>query len=280
MNISIIGLGLIGGSFGLALKEHTDFRIRGWDINQKNLKKAKELGIVDEIESTLDGVIPNADLIVLAIPVDQIEELLPSILDKIEQHQFVVDFGSTKAAICRNVKDHTNRNRFLAAHPIAGTEYSGPEAAFLGLYKDKMMILCDPDFSDGGIVEQFKMICSSIGMNCIELSSEDHDKHLAYVSHLSHVIAFGLSNTVLEIEKEDNRILELAGSGFASTVRLAKSDPAMWVPIFLKNREHVLEGLNRYLKDMKNFKDFLESENEQELTKFLESGRKIRKILG
>lgn len=280
MKIGIIGLGLIGGSFALAMKKRTnDFSFLGWDQSAEHLQKALDLGIIDEAAPSMEALLAHCDWIVLAIPVNVIEQLVPEILGKLKPNQFLVDFGSTKEAICAAVDSHPNRNQYLAAHPIAGTEYSGPEAAFANLFEDKVMIVCDEEATDERAIGTFRKWCKMIGMSTTYLSSADHDKHLAYVSHLSHVIAFGLSNTVLKEEEHDERLLDLAGSGFASTVRLAKSSPDMWTPIFMKNRTAILEGVNNYLNEVEHFKKLLEEGDEAGIKSFLEKGRAIRKIL-
>ena len=279
MKTTIVGLGLIGGSFGLAMPRKPGDEITGWDSSKENLDQALELGIVDMGASSLEEALEAADAIYLAIPVDQIVATLPMVMDGLQPSQFVCDFGSTKLDITRAVNGHPKRGRYLAAHPIAGTEYSGPGAAFRALYNQKVMIICEEELTDKDVVKHFESICQALSMKTVYLSSEDHDRHLAYVSHLSHVIAYGLSNTVLEEEKGDNRILELAGSGFESTVRLAKSSPEMWVPIFLQNRVFLLEGLDNYLNDLQTFKTHLEGKDHEALIDFLAKGRKIRKIL-
>lgn len=280
MNVSIIGLGLIGGSFALALKKRLeDVTIYGWDENEAHLTEALDLGSIDQVSNSLEAAVQAGDWVVLAIPVNAIEAILPSCLDLLKQNQVLVDFGSTKKTICDAANLHPKRAQFIAAHPIAGTEYSGPQAAFHSLYEDKVMIVCDSDNSDPGAISEFRKLCKMIGMSTTYLKAAEHDVHLAYVSHLSHVIAFGLSNTVLKQEENDERILNLAGSGFASTVRLAKSSPDMWTPIFLKNKEAILESIENYLEQVTQFKTLLEDENADEIRTFLEKGRSIRKIL-
>jgi prephenate dehydrogenase len=280
MNVSIIGPGLIGGSFALALKKRLeDVTIYGWDQNEANLKEATRLGIIDIATDSLEAAIAKGDWVVLAIPVNAIEAILPTCLDQLKEHQVLVDFGSTKKTICAVANTHPKRQQFIAAHPIAGTEYSGPQAAFPSLYEDKVMIVCDESKSAPDAVSEFRKLCKMTGMNTTYLKAAEHDVHLAYVSHLSHVIAFGLSNTVLKKEESDEHILKLAGSGFASTVRLAKSSPDMWTPIFLKNKEAILDGLDNYLEQLTQFKALLEDDKEAEIRSFLEKGRAIRKIL-
>lgn len=280
MKVSIIGLGLIGGSYAMALKKRLeDLTVYGWDQNEAHLNEAEKRGIIDEKCQSLAEVTKQGNWVILAIPVDAIEKLLPSILDEINERQVLIDFGSTKSVICQVVAAHPKRSQFIAAHPIAGTEYSGPHAAFSDLYENKVMIVCDHEKSDAQIVDRFRKQCKMIGMSTSYLSSDEHDVHLAYVSHLSHVISFGLSRTVLEKEESERSILDLAGSGFASTVRLAKSSPEMWTPIFLKNKKAMLEALDQYISQMQQFKSLLETSDEKGLDKYLAEGRSIRKIL-
>lgn len=280
MKLSIIGPGLIGGSFALALKKRLEeVTIYGWDQNPDHLKEAGDLGIVDKTASSLEEAIELGDWIVLAIPVNAIEAVLPGCLDSLRTDQVLIDFGSTKESICEVADRHPKRAQFIAAHPIAGTEYSGPQAAFPGLFEDKVMIVCDREKSESEAIGSFRKLCKMIGMSTTYLRASEHDVHLAYVSHLSHVIAFGLSNTVLKQEENDEHILDLAGSGFASTVRLAKSSPDMWTPIFLKNKRAVLDSLENYLEQLHEFKALLEAEDADEIRAFLEKGRAIRKIL-
>lgn len=280
MKIAVVGLGLIGGSYALSLKKRLeDLTVYGWDENQAHLTKALELGIIDKPCNSLSEAVQVADWVFLAIPVNAIETVLPELLDKVGEGKMLVDFGSTKASICQVVNDHPKRAHFIAAHPISGTEYSGPEAAFGSLFEDKVMIVCDHEKSNSQQVEQFRKQCKVLGMSTTYLGAEEHDVHLAYVSHLSHVISFGLSRTVLQKEQSEDKILDLAGSGFASTVRLAKSSPDMWTPIFLKNKKAVLESLDSYLDRIKEFRDLLSDEDETGIKDYLAEGRAIRKIL-
>ncbi len=280
MKVSIVGPGLIGGSFALALKKRLEeVTVYGWDQNPDHLTEALQLGIIDKPVSSLQEAVEASDWIILAIPVNAIEGILPECLDTLRPDQVLVDFGSTKESICQVADQHPKRAQFIAAHPIAGTEYSGPQAAFSGLYEDKVMIVCDEEKSAPEAISSFRKLCKMIGMSTTYLKAGEHDVHLAYVSHLSHVIAFGLSNTVLKQEENDEHILDLAGSGFASTVRLAKSSPDMWTPIFLKNKGAILDSLENYLKQLTQFKTLLEDEKGDEIRAFLEKGRDIRKIL-
>lgn len=280
MKISIIGLGLIGGSFALTLKKRLEnVTVCGWDENPKNLKKAKELEIVNIPAQNLEEAISFGDWVVLATPVHAIESLMPECMARLEPHQVLVDFGSTKKHICEVADRQANRHQFIAAHPIAGTEYSGPGAAFADLFKEKVMVVCDAEKSAEKHLIKFRKICETMSMEIAYLSATDHDVQLAYVSHLTHAIASGLSITVLEKEETHAQILNLAGSGFASTVRVAKSSPDMWTPIFQKNKTAVLESLNRYLSHLNNFREMLDKGDEEGIRDFLNKGRKIRKIL-
>jgi prephenate dehydrogenase len=280
MRVGIVGLGLMGGSWALALKKaDQSVEILGFDALEQHKQEALRMGLVSQVTSSLEELADLVDQIVLTIPVDVIEHLLPNLLDRLSSDQVVIDFGSTKSSIAKSVVNHANRTNYIAAHPIAGTEYSGPEAAFSSLYQDKVMIVCDSSSSDKSQLSQFVSQCDQIGMELVYQTSEEHDLHLAYVSHLSHVTSFSLSNAVLKKEKEEKQILALAGSGFASTVRLAKSSPEMWSPIFLKNKIAMLEAVEAYLLEVQRFKNYLEAEDAEAIQQFLQEGRAIRKIL-
>ncbi|WP_258104427.1 prephenate dehydrogenase [Marinoscillum sp. MHG1-6] len=277
--VLLVGVGLIGGSYSLALKPRNEFEFGGFSRRSTTLDMAEKLGIIQHKFDDLNEGVQWADWIILSIPVDVIRKLLPGILDIVKPHQLVVDFGSTKGAICEEVKNHPNRANFLPAHPIAGTEYSGPEAAFPGLFQDKCLIVCEEDETKADLKDEFEEIAKSIGFYIVKMGAEEHDRHLAYISHLSHVTSFALSNTVLAKEKDGEVILELAGSGFASTVRLAKSSPEMWTPIFLENKKMILEGIDAYLNEVQKLRDFLSADQAEKVQSFLESGREIRRII-
>lgn len=240
MDIAIIGIGLIGGSIALRIN---GFRtnIIGVDKSEEHLDKALELGIIDE-KMNLDDAIAIADLVILAIPVDAARVLLPNILDNIKEDATVIDMGSTKQGICEKVEQHPRRNRYVASHPIAGTENSGPEAAFPNLYDGKTTIICEKDKSADDALKTVEKLYKIMGMNIIYMEAEEHDKHIAYVSHLTHVIAYALSLTVLEIEKNEKTIFDMAGSGFGSTVRIAKSSTDMWTPILEQNSKYLYQN--------------------------------------
>jgi prephenate dehydrogenase len=280
MKISIIGLGLIGGSYALSLKQRfKDLTLYGWDQNEVHNLEAKNRNLIDVSCRSLEEALEEGDWILLAIPVNSIASSLSGMLDMLAPHQLIIDFGSTKEHICKGVAGHKKRDQFIAAHPIAGTEYSGPSAAFSTLYQDKVMIVCEPEKARKDFLSLFKDQCNTLGMTTIYLGAAEHDIHLAYVSHLSHIIAFGLSHTVLQKEASAMKILDLAGSGLASTVRLAKSSPDMWTPIFINNRDAILESLNVYLEKINDFKVLLEGSNALGIKAYLEKGREIKKIL-
>ncbi len=276
--IAIIGVGLIGGSLALQLHEKKlSSKLIGVDSDPSHAQKAVELELVDEI-MTLDDAIAAVNVIVLAIPVNAILKLLPPLLDKIDQ-QIVVDLGSTKSLLINAIKAHPKRGRYVATHPMWGTEYSGPEAAVREAFEDKAVIICNAHESDTDALEWVKAMYKKIGMHLLEMEAEAHDLHAAYVSHISHITSFALANTVLEKEKEENAIFELASAGFESTVRLAKSNPAMWAPIFMQNKENVLDVLKEHIAQLTRFKESIEKEDNDYLMKLIENANKIRRII-
>ncbi len=276
--IAIVGVGLIGGSLALQLNEKgLASKLIGVDTNKDHQQKALELGLVDEVMN-LDDAIKNSDIIILAIPVDSVVKLLPTILDKIDK-QIVIDLGSTKAEMIAVANQHPKRGRLVATHPMWGTEYSGPQAAVHGAFENKAVIICNAEESDADALEWTKNMYKKIGMHLLEMEAVAHDLHAAYVSHISHITSFALANTVLEKEKEDQAIFELASAGFESTVRLAKSNPSMWVPIFMQNRENVLDVLNEHISQLRKFKSCLEKENYEYLQELIENANKIGRII-
>jgi len=276
--ITIVGVGLIGGSLALQLHEKKiSSKLIGVETNEFHAQKALELELVDEILS-LDEAILDSDVVILAIPVDSMVTLLPQVLDKID-HQIVVDLGSTKSQLVDAVKNHPKRGRYVAAHPMWGTEYSGPQAAIRGAFEKVAVAICNAKESDTDAVEWARNMFGKIGMRLLEMDAYAHDLHAAYVSHISHITSFALANTVLEKEKEEGAIFDLASAGFESTVRLAKSNPAMWVPIFKQNRENVLDVLNEHISQLRKFKSCLEKENYEYLLELIEEANKIKGII-
>ena len=276
--IYIIGIGLIGGSFALEIKKiFPDSNIIGIDNSKENLDQAINLGIIDVIGSIDD--ITNPFMILLAIPVKSIINILPNVLDKSIQDTIVIDFGSTKNSICKSVMNHKNRSNFVAAHPIAGTEFSGPNAAHYGLFDNKNIIICEHEKSNDNIINTALEIFSKMKMIVSYMDSISHDKHIAYVSHLSHLSSFMLGKTVMDEEESEKNIFDMAGSGFESTVRLAKSSPKMWADIFDDNKANVLKSLSDYINNLELIKDLIESNKFEELESQLKKTNYIKKIL-
>ena len=278
MKVTIIGTGLIGGSLAIALREKgmASFII-GVESNVQHAQKAIDLQLVDEICSLSEGV-ARADLVVLAIPVNAGEKVLPLVLDVVTD-QTVMDVGSTKFPICEVIAAHPKRNRFVATHPMWGTEFSGPAAAVSGAFAEKAVVICDKEKSDPDALTLVENVYRVIGMHLLYMQADAHDLHAAYVSHISHITSFALANTVLEKEKEEDAIFEMASAGFESTVRLAKSNAAMWVPIFMQNRENVLDVLNEHISQLRKFKSCLEKENYAYLQELIEHANKISRII-
>ena len=276
--IYIIGIGLIGGSFALEIKKiFPDSNIIGIDNSKENLDQAINLGIIDAIASIDDITTPF--MILLAIPVKSIINILPNILDKSTQDTIVIDFGSTKNSICKSVMNHKNRSNFVAAHPIAGTEFSGPNAAHYGLFDNKNIIICEHEKSNDNIINTALEIFSKMKMIVSYMDCISHDKHIAYVSHLSHLSSFMLGKTVMDEEESEKNIFDMAGSGFESTVRLAKSSPKMWTDIFDDNKANVLKSLSDYINNLELIKDLIESNKFEELELQLKKTNYIKKIL-
>jgi len=278
MNVAIIGTGLIGGSMALALKElGIAKKIIGVDASEDHRKKAVDLGLVDETRELADAIIAS-ELVIVAIPVHAAEKLLPAVMDQVTT-QVVMDVSSTKETIIKSIAAHPKRKRFVATHPMWGTEYSGPEAAVRDAFKGKVTVISGKEDCDPDAVSLVEDIYGKLGMKLIYMDPESHDLHAAYVSHISHITSFALANTVLEKEKEEDTIFAMASAGFESTVRLAKSNPDMWVQIFLQNRENILDVLNEHITQLRKFKSCLEKENETYLTELIVNANKIRKIL-
>ncbi len=275
--IHIIGLGLLGGSFALALKKaKPEILFTGSDSNEEHLQEALALGIIDEARNEADK---DTDVIVIATPIHTIVPLLKDILDKVSKNTLVMDFGSTKKSICEAVAEHPNRANYLAAHPIAGTEYSGPKAAISGLLHGKVLSICEMEKTSLELKAMAYDIFEALHMNLRFMDPDDHDIQFAYISHLSHISSFMLGKTVLDKMKDDSHILDMAGSGFSTTVRLAKSSPATWSPIFIDNKTNVLEALDLYISNLTAFRDKIMAEDAEGLQEEMAKVNKIKKIL-
>lgn len=278
MVAAIIGLGLMGGSLALALKDKgLVTEVVGVDVDPLHEEKALALGLVDRIAS-MDAAVPSAGLVVIAVPVDAAVEVVIRVLDLADQ-QVVMDMGSTKRSIIEVVKQHPKRKNFVATHPMWGTENSGPESAVRNAFTGRATVICNQNESLPEAEKLVEEIYRALGMHVIYMDAEAHDIHVAYVSHVSHITSFALANTVLEKEKEEDTIFELASGGFQSTVRLAKSHPSMWVPIFMQNRENVLDVLNEHISQLKKFRACLEKENVDYLKDLIERANTIRRII-
>jgi prephenate dehydrogenase len=278
MIVTIIGTGLIGGSMALTLKEKGfASKVMGVDASEQHLTQALALGIIDEAH-TLQDAVALSDLIIIATPINAAENLLPQILD-ITNKQVVMDVGSTKDNICKIVGAHPKRGRFVATHPMWGTEYSGPEAAVKNAFTDKATVICSKEASDPDAAALVEQVYQTLGMHLLYMDAAAHDVHVAYISHISHITSFALANTVLEKEREEDAIFELASGGFESTVRLAKSNPSMWVPILMQNKENVLDVLNEHISQLRKFKASLEKEDPDYLLELIEKANGIKRIL-
>lgn len=280
MTVTVVGIGLIGGSLMIDLRKRgfAD-RIIGVEKNVQHRNIAKLAGLVDETD-TLENAIEKSDLIILATPVHTNCKMLPAILDKIAgTSKVVTDMGSTKGNIAEASKNHPARGRYVALHPMAGTEYSGPLAAIGKLFDYKTAIICDKELSDTDALEAVENMLGILNMRKVYMSSGDHDTHVAYISHISHITSFSLALSVLDKEKEEHNILTLAGGGFESTVRLAKSNSDTWAPIFIENSKYILEVLDTYIEKMNTFKKMIEEKDANGLKSLMEEANKIQKIL-
>jgi prephenate dehydrogenase len=278
MKICIIGTGLIGGSMALDIRElYPDAIIFGIDHNESHLQQALDLGVIHE-KATMKSL-TNADFVIVSVPVDAALLLLPKVLDLIPETALVFETGSTKHPVCEALENHPKRKNFMATHPIAGTEFSGPAAAMKGLFQGKTNIICEVEKTTFKLQEKALQLFKDLGMRIRYMEAKSHDRHIAYVSHLSHISSFMLGKTVIEKEKHESDIFDMAGSGFESTVRLAKSSPAMWSPIFKQNRKQVVKSLDEYIANLTQFKTLLEDENYDAIYTEMENVNRIKEIL-
>lgn len=283
MKTGIIGLGLIGGSMAIDLKRRgfAD-EVYGVEAEPVNAAAAEKIGLVDKVLSFEDCV-DQSDLIVLAVPVGAAVKLLPKVLDRFAQTEaagkVVIDVCSTKEHLSRCVKYHPCRKMYVASHPMAGTEYSGPWAAMPGLFDGHACIICDPEESDNKAVRIVEDLYKTLNMRTIYMNSSNHDVHTAYVSHISHVTSFALALTVLDKERDEKHIFDLASGGFSSTVRLAKSSPDMWTPILSQNRNNILHVMDTYIEKMNDFRKAIADCDEDAVRGLIEEANKIRRII-
>ncbi|MBP5455153.1 MAG: prephenate dehydrogenase [Paludibacteraceae bacterium] len=279
MTIGIIGLGLIGGSMAIDLRRNKFAdHFLGCDSDNLNAMTAQRIGLVDEIVP-YEELIKKSDLIILSVPVSAALRMLPDILDKISDDQYVTDVCSTKERLNDSVHYHPKRKNYVASHPMSGTEFSGPWAAIPNLFAGRAGIICNAEDSDIKAVELVRKMYDCLNMRVIYMRAAHHDVHTAYVSHVSHVISFALALTVLDKEKNEKNIFDLASGGFASTARLAKSNADMWAPIFLQNKDNVLSVLDSYMEKLQSFKTALENQDEKQLRALIEEANRIKRIL-
>ncbi len=276
--LAVIGVGLIGGSFAKDFKVlYPEALVVGIDQNEAHMSEALSMGVIDQAGDMQD--LAGSDMVFMAIPVDATLSVLPEVLKMVGEQTVVVDAGSTKASLCKAVADHPNRRHYLAAHPIAGTEFSGPSAAVAGLFKGKTQIICEVEQTAFQLQEKALEVFAGMGMRIRYMNAKAHDKHIAYVSHLSHISSFMLGKTVMEKEKNERDIFDMAGSGFESTVRLAKSSPAMWAPIFKDNKEAVLESLSEYIQNLTAFRELMELDDFSGVFDEMQQTNRIKGIL-
>lgn len=279
MRVAVVGLGLIGGSFALALKDkNIASSVVGVEANASNAQTALRLGLVEKV-LPLNEAVDGADLVALAVPVDAIPQLAIKVLNRATENQIVIDMGSTKEELCEIISQHPKRGRFVATHPMWGTEFSGPEAATVESFAGRAVVICQKEMSDAGAVERVEDIYRKLGMTVLEMNPEQHDLHTAYVSHISHITSFILSTTVLEKEREEEAIFNLAGGGFDSTVRLAKSSADTWIPIFMQNKYNVLDVLREYIHQLNLFRKALERDDTEALKQIITKANEIKKVL-
>ncbi len=279
MDIAVIGTGLIGGSFAMAMRDKgVAGRIVGVDSNEEHGRTALGLGLVDEMMS-LDDAVGCSDLVVIAIPVDAVPLVAVKVLNRVRPGQTVIDMGSTKGELCEVIAMHANRGRFVATHPMWGTEYSGPQAAVKGAFAGRTVVICQKERSDDDALATVADIYRLLEMPIKYMDAEEHDLHAAYVSHISHITSFALALTVLEKELEDGHILDLAGGGFESTVRLAKSSPEMWTPIFMQNKYNVLDVLREHIHQLQVLRRMIERDDTEALTAVMRKANGIRRVI-
>ena len=283
MKVGIIGLGLIGGSMAIDLKRKgfAD-EVLGVEADPVNAAAAEKIGLVDRTV-TVDECLADSDIIVLAVPVGAAVRMLPMVLDRFgelkDDAKTVIDVCSTKEQLARCVKYHPQRRQYVATHPMAGTEYSGPWAAMPGLFDGHACIICDSEESSPKAVRKVETLYETLNMRTIYMNSSNHDVHAAYVSHISHVTSFALALTVLDKEKDEKHIFDLASGGFSSTVRLAKSSPDMWTPILSQNRDNVLHVMDTYIEKMQAFRKAIEDGDEEAVRRLIEDANRIRRII-
>ncbi|MCR5003108.1 MAG: prephenate dehydrogenase [Bacteroidales bacterium] len=284
MIVGIIGMGLIGGSMAIDLKRRGfATQVLGVEADAVNASAAEKIGLADEIVS-LEEAADRADIVVIAVPVGAATKMLPQILDRFQENpdggkKIVIDTCSTKGQIVRSVHYHPMRSRYVSTHPMAGTEYSGPWAAMPNLFDGRACIFANTEESDPKAVHMVEELYDALNMRPIYMNADNHDVHTAYVSHISHITSFALALTVLDKERDEKHIFDLASGGFSSTVRLAKSNADMWVPILSQNRENILRVMDTYIDKMKDFRKAIDSYDEDKIRDLINEANRIKKII-
>lgn len=279
MQIGIIGLGLMGGSIALSLKAALkELSIIGWDKSEEHRDIAVQRGLVDSLALSAEYLVKQSDVVIVAVPVDISLKLIPQVMDMVDQ-QVVMDMGSTKAPLLDILDSHPKRKQFVATHPMAGTEFSGPNAAIENLFEDKTCIICDSEKSKDDAVSLVESLYHAIGMKIMHMEAKEHDMSAAYVSHISHISSFSLALTVLNKERNAEHLTNLASGGFASTSRLAKSRSEMWQPILIQNKEYLLEVMDEYIENMLLFKHAIKSENAEVINTLIKQANRVEDVL-
>ena len=279
MKVFIAGLGLIGGSMALALKDRAlADEVLGMEATEERGAEALALGLADRIVSFEQGV-AEADLVILATPVDTIPTLAIKALNRATDEQVVIDLGSTKGELCELIDQHARRGRFVAVHPMWGTEYSGPKAAVHRAFKHRTVVICEKERSDADALQRVEELFRALEAPLTYMAAEEHDLHTAYISHISHITSFALANTVLEKEREDRHIFDLAGGGFESTVRLAKSSSSTWVPILMQNKYNVLDVLREHIHQLQLMRRMIERDDTEGLHELISRANSIQRII-
>ena len=284
--VGIIGLGLIGGSMAIDLKRRGFAqKVLGVERDSIAAEAAKTIGLVDEVVN-YDACIQGADILVVAVPVSAAVKMVPDILNRFDSltgaeagEKIVIDVCSTKSQVCHATQYHPLRGRFVSTHPMAGTEYSGPWAAQPGLFDGRACIFANSEESNPTALQTIEQLYGVLNMRPIYMNADQHDVHTAYVSHISHVTSFALALTVLDKEKDEKHIFDLASGGFSSTVRLAKSSADMWVPILTQNHDNILQVMDTYIGKMQAFRDAIATYDEDSIREMIDQANRIKKIL-
>lgn len=273
-NLSIIGTGLIGCSIALGVKGM--FRnVAGYDSDAENFESAINAGIVNQSWS-INRIAFGSDVIIVSVPVNVAVSIIPYVLSKINDNAVVIDVGSTKSTICKTVRNHSRRGSFVAAHPMAGSENSGPRRANAQLLNGRKVIICEPELSSLSALNCAKMIFANLGMSIDYMDADAHDRVVALVSHLPQIVSYGVASTVAQSMEVNHQWCDLAASGFDSSTRLAKSPSNVWTPILIQNKEHIVDFLDLFIKQIETVKGFIESGDADSINQFIHQSQSVR----